>query len=347
VFENGTVLEGESFGHLGAAAGEIVFTTSMCGYQENITDPAYKGQILVSAFPMIGNYGVSKNYDSTDGVHISALVVRECCREPSDMYGGDTLDGLLRKHKVPGIEGIDTRDIVAMIRDNGSMNSAVVVDEKDVKGTIKKLKGKRENVNAGLPSSKDIKKLDNGKKTTIGLIDCGAGNDLIKDLSRVYNVVIFPYGTGAKEILSANVKSVVISNGPGDPNDADVLIKTVKEISSSVPVACIGFGASAVAKAFGCKIMKLKYGHHGSNLSVRRGSRVYITTQNHMYYVDEASMKGTGLVADQFNVNDGTPEGFSHDSLPIFGIQYYPISPEYEKDSFFYIQLEKITEGGR
>jgi len=347
VIENGTVLEGVSFGHVGAADGEIVFTTSMSCYQESITDPAYKGQILVSAFPMIGNYGVNDNYELSDSVQISALVVREYCREPSDMYGGRTLDEYMKENRIPGIEGIDTRDVVAMIRNNGTMNASVIFDDKKIKDEIKRLKGIRRNVNISSVSVKEIKKIGNGKKITIGLIDCGTGRDLIKDLSERYNLIIFPYDTKAKDILSSGVKSLIISNGPADPNDNDVLVRTVKELSSSIPLAGIAFGSQIIAKAFGCKIMKLKFGHHGPNQPVKHGTRAYITDQNHMYCVDPSSAKGTDIIIDQFNVNDGTPEGFSHNSLPIFGIQYYPISHRYEKDSFFYNALEKITEVGK
>jgi carbamoyl-phosphate synthase small subunit len=350
VLEDGTVLDGVSFGHEGAVLGELVFTTSMSGYQEDLSDPAYKGQILVSSFPLVGCYGVSDAFGMSDAVQASGCVVKEYCEEPSDMYGGRTLGEYLRKHRVPGISGVDTRDIVIRIRENGAMNAAIVFDEKDIAAMKKKLKEKRgkENLVRSV-SCKGIKKISNGRPVSIGLIDCGADRGLISDLSEMFDLVIFPYDVKAKDIIGSNVKGVVISNGPGDPGHPDIagsLVRTIKELPPSMPLAGIGLGAQAIAVAFGCKTVKLKFGHHGSSQPVKHGTRVHITHQNHMYTVDPDSMDGTGLIADQFNVNDGTLEGFSHRTLPVFGIQYYPVSPRYENDSFFYSSLEKLT-GGR
>jgi carbamoyl-phosphate synthase small subunit len=351
VLEDGTVLEGVSFGHEGAVLGEIVFTTSMSGYQESITDPAYKGQILVSSFPLVGDYGVCERYDCSGAVHISGMVVREYCNEPSDMYGGRTLDDYLRSQKVPGISGVDTRDVVMAVRNNGSMNAAIVFDENEIQNIKKKLKEKSASKNlVDLVSPKKIIKIDNKKKITVGVIDCGACRNLIDSLSDIYNVVVFPYNIKAKDILDSNVNAVIISNGPGDPSHPDIMrtvVNTVKELSSKAPIAGISFGAQIIAEAFGCKTVKLKFGHHGSSQPVRHDRRAYITYQNHMFTIDADSMNGTDLVADQFNVNDGTIEGFSHKKLPIFGIEYYPIPKKYESDSFFYTALEKMTEAKR
>ena len=345
VLEDGTVLEGVSFGHEGAVLGEMVFTTSMSGYQESMTDPAYKGQILVSAFPMIGCYGVNERYEMSSAVHVAGVVVREYNAEPSDMYGGKTLDKYLKEYNVPGITGIDTRDVVARIRDNGVMNAAIVHSEKDIADVKKRLK---EHTSVNLVrsvSTKEIKKIGSGKKVTIGLIDCGADRGLTEDLAAVYDVVMFPYDTGSKEIMSSKVKGLVISNGPGDPGHPDIantLVKTIKELSPSMPMAGIGFGAQAIAIAFGCRTVKMRFGHHGPSQPVRQGDRTHITYQNHLYTVDAGSADGSGIIIDQTNVNDGTAEGFSHKSLPIFGIQYYPMSPKYDVDPFFYNKLEII-----
>ncbi|MCL2142885.1 MAG: glutamine-hydrolyzing carbamoyl-phosphate synthase small subunit [Methanomassiliicoccaceae archaeon] len=346
VLEDGTALEGVSFGHVGAVTGEIVFTTCMSGYQESITDPAYKGQILVSAFPLVGDYGVSERYDASGTVHVAALVVRECCREPSNMYGGRTLDDYLKEHKVPGISGIDTRDVISAIRNKGSMKAAIVCDEKAVNAAKKKLKGDAPAADGlvSYVSAKKIKKIGNGKKMTVGIIDCGIDRGMVRDISLNYNVIIFPHDTDAKKIIASKTDCVIVSGGPGSPDSKDVAVtvNTVKEISSSVPVAGTGLGSQIIAKAFGCSFVKLKFGHHGPSQPVKHGERVYITSQNHMYAIDPGSMKGTGLAADQFNVNDGTVEGFTHTSLPVFGVNYRPLSPLYDEDSYFYGKLEKI-----
>ncbi|MCL2786023.1 MAG: glutamine-hydrolyzing carbamoyl-phosphate synthase small subunit [Methanomassiliicoccaceae archaeon] len=350
VLENGTVLEGVSFGHDSAVLGDMVFTTCMSGYQESLTDPAYKGQILVSAFPLAGDYGVSDRYDRSGAVHAAGFIVREHSREPSDMYGGVTLDDYLRSNKVPGISGIDTRDLVAMIRSAGTIRVAIVRDEAGVDAMKKKLKEKAKDDNlVSLVSSKDVKKISSGKGTAIGIIDCGVDRGLIGDLSELYDVVIFPHDTKAADIKASGARAVIVSNGPGDPSHPGMAstVKTVKELSSSLPVIGLSLGAQIVALAFGCVTERMKFGHHGCNQPVKHGSRVHITTQNHLYTINIKSMDGTGLVADQMNVNDGTLEGFSHKELPVYGIQYYPAPPRYERDSFLYNALKKVTEAGK
>jgi len=346
VLEDGTVFEGVSFGHEGTVIGEIVFTTCMSGYQESITDPGYKGQILVSAFPFIGNYGVNPEYDISGAARIAGLVVREYCKEPSDMYGGRALDGYLKEQKVPGISEIDTRDVVGIIRDKGAMSAAIVYNEKDIDAVRKKFKkfdfGKEGLVDA--VSIKNVKRIDNGKGIAVGVIDCGADRRMIADLSEKYDVVVFPYDTNAKDIVAAGVKGLIISGGPGDPEHRDLkgVVRTIKKLSPSMPIAGIALGSQLIAKAFGCGIRKLKFGHHGCNQPVKHKDRVHITSQNHMYTVDPAAMNGTGLIVDLVNVNDGTPEGFSHAALPIFGVQYNPISPKYDEHPYFYERLDEI-----
>ena len=345
VLEDGTVFEGVPFGHEGTVTGELVFTTSMSGYQESITDPAYKGQMLVSAFPMAGCYGTNDKYDISGKAHVSGLVVLEYCKEPSDMYGGRTLHDYLKEQKVPGISGVDTRDIVGIIRDKGAMNAAIVHNEKDITDVAKKLKkfdiGKEDLVSS--VSTERIKKIDNGKGIAVGIIDCGADRRMIDDLSEKYDIIVFPYDTKAKDIIAANVKALVISSGPGNPDNVKPAVKLIKDLSTSMPMAGVALGALLIAKAFGCKTIKLKFGHHGGSQPVKHNEHVYITAQNHMYAVDQASMKGTGLVTDQINVNDGTTEGFSHSSLPIFGIMYQPVSPKYDPHPYFYERLNSIT----
>ena len=351
VLENGTVLEGVSFGHESAVLDEMIFTTCMSGYQEYLTDPAYEGKILVSAFPLIGDYGVNDRYSQSDRVHASGLVVREYSEDPTDMYGGRTLHEYLKKNKVPGISGVDTRDIIRMIRREGAMGAAVVYDEKEIDAAKKKLKENREDDDlVKLVSPKKKKIIDNGKGIKLGVIDCGMRRSMINDLSEDYDLVVFPYDAKAKEITDSGVSGLVISHGPGNPAHPDIMnsvVRTVKELSSKMPMAGVSFGAQVIALAFGCGTVKLKFGHNGGSQPVKYGDRVHITSQNHMYSVDPDSLKGTGLKMDQVNVNDGTLEGFSHTSLPVFGIQYDPASPKYEKDSFFYEKLKKVTGGGK
>ncbi|MDR2866535.1 MAG: glutamine-hydrolyzing carbamoyl-phosphate synthase small subunit [Methanomassiliicoccaceae archaeon] len=351
VIGDGTVFEGMSFGHQCAVLGEIVFTTSMSGYQESITDPAYKGQILVSAYPLIGDYGINEKYAMSDGIHTAGLVVREYCHEPSDMYGGRTLDSYMKEHMIPGISGIYTRDVIKIIRDNGTMNAAIVYDEKDIDAVKKKLKKKIE-PRCLVPSVsvKKAEKIDNGKGISIGIVDCGTVRSMISDLSEKYDIMMFPYDTKASEITDSGVKGLIISSGPGDPGDPVItatVVRTVKDLSSKMPIAGVAFGAQAIAAAFGCKMMKMKFGHHGSSQPVRSGKRAYITSQNHLYTIDPDSVKGTDIIVDQTNVNDLTVEGFSHRTLPIFGIMYYPPSLRFGEGSYFYEKFDKMMEARR
>ncbi|MDR0335182.1 MAG: glutamine-hydrolyzing carbamoyl-phosphate synthase small subunit [Methanomassiliicoccaceae archaeon] len=346
VLEDGTVLEGVSFGYDRTVLGEIVFSTSMSGYQESITDPAHKGQILVSAFPMIGTYGISDDYDISGSARVSGLVVREYCEQPSDMYGGRTLHDYLKEQRVPGISGIDTRDVVGIIRDKGTMGAAIVQNENDIADAVKKLKKfnfEKESLVEQVSVDR-IKRIDNGKGISVGIIDCGADRRMIADLSERYDIVVFPYGTKAKDIGSSGVKGLIISGGPGSPEHPDLrtAVKNVKKLSASLPIAGVGLGAQIIARAFGCDIVKLKFGHHGCSQPVKHKDRVHITSQNHMYTVSPDSMRGTGLVMDMVNVNDGTLEGFSHSELPIFGIQFIPMSPKYDAHPYFYDKLDAI-----
>ncbi|MCL1984037.1 MAG: carbamoyl-phosphate synthase small subunit, partial [Methanomassiliicoccaceae archaeon] len=236
VLENGTVLEGVSFGHESAVLDEMIFTTCMSGYQEYLTDPAYKGKILVSAFPLVGDYGVNERYSQSDSVHVSGLVVREYSEDPTDMYGGRTLDEYLKENKVPGISGIDTRDIIRMIRGEGAMGAAIVREEKDIDAAKKKLKEKREDSDlVKLVSAKEKMTIDNGKGIKIGVIDCGVRRNMIRDLSEYYDIVIFPYTAKAGEMIGSGVDGVIISHGPGNPAHPEIMstvVKTVKELSS-------------------------------------------------------------------------------------------------------------------
>jgi len=347
VLEDGTVLDGVSFGHDGTVLGEMVFITSMSGYQECLSDPAYRGQIVVPAFPLIGNYGASDRFSMSDRIHAAGMVVREYSSEPSDMYGGISLSEYLKANKVPGISDVDTRDLVSIIRTKGTIRAAIVLDEKDIPKVKEQLKERRDEKNlVDLVSSKSIRNIDNGKGVKVGILDCGVDSGLIKDISGSYDITVFPYDTKPADIKKAGIKALIISNGPGDPSHPEIkgtVVNTIKELSSSVPMMGLSFGACAVALAFGCRTMKMRFGHHGCNQPVKYGKRVHITIQNHLYDVDQTSMKGTGLIMDQVNVNDGSLEGFSHERLPVFGMLYYPVHTKYERDSFFYETLGRIT----
>ena len=341
VLEDGTVYEGNVFGHRSFADGEVIFGTGMSGYQENLTDPSFCGQILVMTYPLVGDYGIIEDYSQSKKVQVRGLVVRENCIEPSDMYGGTTLDSFLKKHKVPGISGIDTRDLVIRIRNNGSMKGAITDRETSPEETVKKLKcmplPATSNLVAKVSSNK-ISEIKSNKDLTVGILDCGTKSAIVDNLASRYNVIIFPYDTPADVIMEYKVDGLVISSGPGNPSHKDILnsvVKTEKDLMSTLPMYGICFGSQTLALALGAETYKMKFGHHGNNQPVLFEGRVYITSQNHGYAVDANSLDGTGLLANHININDKTVEGCIHKDLPVFTTQYHPEANPGPADTLF------------
>ena len=341
VLEDGTVYEGDSFGYRAEACGEVVFTTSMSGYQESLTDPSYRGQILVMTFPTIGNYGTTPDYFQSDAVHCRALVVSEYTKEPSDSYHGKTIDEFLKDYKVPGIAGIDTRDLVVKIREHGTLKGAIIYDAGAIPETVEKLKKMSAPSEADLVAEVTCKKVqtfDNGKEYTVALLDCGEKLRILQDLSMYFNVVMVPYDTPADVIMSYKVNGMLVSNGPGDPSHPNMVkgpAKTVSDLSTIIPIMGICLGNQVTAIGLGGKTYKMKFGHRGCNQPVKYQEHIYITSQNHGFAVDEESLKGTGLIADQFNVSDGTVEGMRYEKLPVFTAQYHPEANPGPNDTSF------------
>ncbi|MCL1978786.1 MAG: glutamine-hydrolyzing carbamoyl-phosphate synthase small subunit [Methanomassiliicoccaceae archaeon] len=354
VLEDGTVFEGEPFGYEAAAFGEVVFSTGMSGYQESLTDPSYEGQILVMTYPLVGNYGISDDYYRSDRVHTRGLVVREYCKEPSPMYGGRTLDDFLKRNKVPGISGIDTRDLVIKIRSVGTLRGAITGDKEGIENLIKELKRTpfpSESNLVGEVSVKCMEEHDFGKSVSIGLLDCGERNWMLRDLSERFNVTVFPYDTPADVIIGHKMRGVIVSNGPGDPSHPEIkrtVAKCAADLSATIPLFGIGLGSQIVGVALGGKTYKMKFGHRGSNQPVKYGRKVFITAQNHGFALEESSLSERDILADQINVNDGTVEGIRHKDLPIFTSQYRPeASPGPWDTSFLLDRFEKAAKEGR
>ncbi len=354
VLEDGTIYEGDLFGSTKGCNGEVVFETGMDGYQESLTDPSFRGQILVMTYPIVGNYGIRDEFYQSSEVHVRGLVVREYCAEPSPMYGGRTLDDFMKKHDVPGISGIDTRDLVIKIRTEGTVKGAIVGEDCDLDAMVRKLEDMPAPSESNLvaeTSCKSILKEDMGKEITVGMLDCGAKAGIPRDLKARFNLITFPYDTPADVIIESGIKGLLVSNGPGDPMHPAIMssaVKTVRELSTQIPLYGICYGSQTIAIAMGAKTYKMKFGHRGSNQPVKYGDRVYITSQNHGYAVDENSLEGTGLIADQFNVNDGSIEGVRHRDLPIFTSQYHPeASPGPLDTTFLFDKFAKMVKEGR
>jgi carbamoyl-phosphate synthase small subunit len=270
------------------------------------------------------------------------------------MYGGCTLDDFLKHNKVPGISGIDTRDIAIRIRTMGTLRGAITEDAERIEELIKELKRTPFPSDSNLVeevSTKRVEIYDSGKDICVGLLDCGEKSGALRDLAPRFNVTVFPYDTPADVILDHKVKGIIISNGPGDPSHPMILntaARTVADLSAGMPVLGICLGSQIVAAAMGGKTYKMKFGHRGSNLSVRYDGRVFITSQNHGFAVDGSSLEGKDLIADQINVNDSTVEGFRHRDLPIFASQYRPeVSPGPWDTSFLLEKFAKAAKEGR
>ncbi|MFA5077745.1 MAG: glutamine-hydrolyzing carbamoyl-phosphate synthase small subunit [Candidatus Micrarchaeia archaeon] len=332
VLSDGTRFFGKGFGAIEKRVGEIVFTTNMAGYEESLTDPSYAGQILVSTYPLIGNYGTRMEWCESDSMQVEGYCIRELCRQPRHESGGTgakSLEGRMEDAGIPGIYGIDTRSLVRKIREAGVMPAAISVYEKeeDVPTLLEMAQeldyskiNLVEKVSAGQAKFYGKK---GGKK--IVLIDYGAKMGIVRELvARGLEVVVVPFSTSAEEAMSFSPDGVLASNGPGDPA---LLGKESGELKKlfDLPIFGVCLGNQLLGKAVGGKTYKLKFGHRGGNHPVLdlAANRVVITTQNHGYVVDEKTLPSEFEVTHR-NLTDGTVEGIAHKELPIFAVQYHP-----------------------
>lgn len=330
VLEDGTIIKGEGFGYETTKTGELVFSTGMGGYTESLTDPSFKGEILMSTYPLEGNYGVSEDWYQSDKIQVEGFVVREVCKNVSNFSSEKTLDEFLTEFKVPGISGIDTRDLTLKIREKGSMKSVLTTEDIPDEELIEMAKNQphiAERDLVPLVSTKEIKEFGENKDKRVALIDCGVKKSIIQNfLDLDIGVVLFPYDTDYKTILDYDPKGLMITSGPGNPERVLETIETMKILSNRLPVFGICMGQQLIAKSFGARSYKMKFGHRGANQPVKdlETGKVFITSQNHGFTIDKESLNDTDLVLSQINLNDGTPEGLSHKELPLKTIQYHP-----------------------
>ena len=335
ILEDGTVVEGEGFGALKDAKGEVVFTTAMFGYQEYLTDPSYKYQIPMPTYPLVGNYGVgAEEHFESEKIQAEGLIVRELCEKPS--HGGmvKTLDKWLEEGGIPGLQGVDTRMLTRKIRNSGAMKGIIKLpydprELESLKQEVKAMKGISE---VDLIDAVTIKKPSvhepKNAKSTVVILDCGAKFSMVRCLmERECRVIRVPARTSAKDILAYAPDGFMISNGPGDPSKAADIVKNIRKvIDEQLPTFGICFGNQLTGLAFGGRTYKLKYGHRGANQPVKdlRTKRVYVTSQNHGFAVDADSLEGSGLEVTHINLNDKSVEGMIHKSLPVCTVQYHP-----------------------
>jgi len=352
ILEDGTVFEGTSIGSAREVISEIVFNTSMTGYLEVLTDPSYAGQAVVMTYPLIGNYGICREDMESRKAWPDGYIVRELSRIPSNFRSGDTIEHFLKEQDIPGISGIDTRALTKILREKGTMNGMITTNGSfDLEEVTKRI---REYSVKGVVMKTTTKEVytipGEGKK--VALLDCGAKNNIARSLNmRGCQVTVYPADTPAEEILKTKPDGIMLSNGPGDPEENVEIIKEVKKLyDSNVPIFAICLGHQLMALATGAKTYKLRFGHRGGNHPVKdlETGRVYISSQNHGYAVDEQSLDPNVAVPAFVNVNDGTNEGLKYVGKNIFTVQYHPEACPGPQDSgYLFDRFIRMMEEGK
>lgn len=320
--ENGRQFTGYAFGAQKEVVGELVFTTGMTGYIETLTDPSYYGQIVTQTFPLIGNYGMIEADTESKKPWVTAYIVREKCDEPSNFRCGGTIDDYLKKQGIPGIYGIDTRELTKIVREAGVMNAAITkkplkdLDEVrayTIKDAVKSV------------TCDEIEYLGDPNGIKVAVWDFGAKCNIMRELAKrgCYCMKVPSYYT-AEQILALEPQGLMLTNGPGDPSENTEVIANIKKLAGKLPIFGICLGHQLFALAMGGRTKKMKYGHRGSNQPVKNldTGRVYISSQNHGYEVISSSVEGGKL--SFVNANDGTCEGFEYPELNAYTVQFHP-----------------------
>lgn len=328
--EDGKIYRGESFGADCQSCGEVVFNTSMTGYQEILTDPSYKGQIVAMTYPLIGNYGVNDEDIESRKVFVEGFIVKEYSKIASNWRSKKSLGDYLKLNNIPAIEGVDTRDLTLHIRKSGAMKAVLSIGNTDEPVLVKKAKESPGLV--GMDLVKDVAVAKSYVWTKLGkynvvVLDCGVKFNSLRELVK-FNcaVAVVPASTTAKDILKMKPDGVLLSNGPGDPAAVPYVVKTVQELIGKVPIFGICLGQQMLGQAFGGKTFKLKFGHHGGNQPVKdlKTGKVAISVQNHGFCVDIDTLNKKEIEITHINLNDQTLEGIKHKKLPIFSVQFHP-----------------------
>jgi carbamoyl-phosphate synthase small subunit len=355
--EDGNYFEGEGFGAQTRVEGEVCFNTSLTGYQEILTDPSYAGQMVTLTYPEIGNYGVNAEDVESTRIQAAGLIVKNVCPYPSNFRADGkvaTVSDYLKAQGIPGIQGIDTRRLTRILRETGAKNGVLVTGDYDLKEVLAaatKVRSLSETdfvAKVTVPASSNwstgeheisfTPPANRPKTWTIAAIDYGAKHNILRKLSDLgATVVRFPATVSAEEVLAINPDGILLSNGPGDPAVLDYAVDTIKGLVGKRPIFGICLGHQLLARALGSSTFKLKFGHRGGNHPVQdlRTGKVEITSQNHGFAVDPASVNTEVAEVTHINLNDNTVAGLRHKTLPAYSVQYHPEASPGPKDSHY------------
>ncbi|MBP2650674.1 MAG: carA [Firmicutes bacterium] len=349
ILEDGSTFAGELLSNA-QSVGEVVFNTGMTGYQEVLTDPSYCGQIVTMTYPLIGNYGTATLFNQAAKSYVRGFVIGELCLEHSNWQAETNLPDYLEKNAIPCLYGVDTRAITRKIRSTGTMKGIIVPDTITTNEITALLASPLETQVVAEVTTKEIYHMGEGNGPKVAVLDYGIKRNILNSLVKAgCNLTVLPAFTTAEEVLALNTDGVFLSNGPGDPKDVPKSVETVKQLIGKKPIFGICLGHQLLALAMGANTYKLKFGHRGANHPVKdlASGRVYITSQNHGYAVEEKTLPDHDLVITHRAVNDETVEGMKHRNLPVFSVQYHPeAAPGPDDNTYLFDEFMAILKKG-